>query len=506
MSNTNNLTSPFAFILFGGTGDLTQRKLIPSLFDLFKKGVLPEQFYVVGYSRRPYSSQDYKDFLQNAVIKYSHTSFDAGKWEEFSGKIYYQIGELDNEAGYRKLIDLLSQFDKRVNACVPRFFYLATPPDLYSPILTNLYETKLSEGCGQGSDKWTKVMIEKPFGRNLEDAKNLDARLARIFKEEQIYRIDHYLGKETVQNIIAFRYGNALFEPIWNRQYIDHVQMTVAETVGVETRGNFYEGVGALRDMTQSHLLELLAAVAMEEPRTFDAEGIRDARATLIKNLNFINPKDTAKYTVRGQYATGKQLINNEEVVVKGYREEDNVNNGSNTETFVALQTTVNTKRWQGVPFYLRTGKRLMRKVTEISVVFKEPLIKIFTGYKAATPTITNVLTFKIAPQEGIELVLNAKRPGLDTVLEQRNMNFMYKQEDVQADPYERLLLDAMRGDQRLFTRTDEVVASWEFVSQIAQGWWNQGTPGFPNYAAGSWGPQAADELIARDGRAWLTR
>ncbi len=498
------ITSPFVMIIFGATGDLTQRKLIPALFHLFQKGELPEHFYIVGFSRRPYTAQDFKDFLTDAIKKYHGHEFNEILWEKFAGKCYYQQGNFDQIQGYTELIEKLQQFDTLLQACVPRFFYLATPPDNYGAILKFLHETKLSEGCGQGSDKWTKVLIEKPFGKSLKDAQVLDNKLAQTFKEEQIYRIDHYLGKETVQNILAFRFGNTIFDPVWNSQYIDHVQITIAETNGVETRGNFYEGVGALRDMAQSHLLELMTAITMEQPQTFDAEGIRNKRTKSIELIQSIAPGQTALLTVRGQYNKGIIKSQTGVVDVLSYRQEANVANNSNTETFVALKLLTSDSKWYGVPFYLRTGKRLAKQTTEIAVVFKQPHLKMFG--KKNVDVVANILSFRIGPNEGIELTLNAKQVGLETVFEQVPMNFSYQKERGLPEAYERLLIDAMRGDQTLFTRTDEVVASWKLISFIAQGWWNQGDPHFPNYAAGSWGPKAATELIKRDQRDWLLK
>lgn len=498
------LSSPFVMVIFGATGDLTQRKLLPALFHLFLKKVLPEHFFIVGFSRREYAGDDFKDFLKDALKKYDTKHiFNEKAWAEFSGKIYYQSGHFDEKQGYLELIDKLAEFDAYIKACVPRYFYLATPPQNYSSILTYLHQTKLAEGCGQGSDKWTKVMIEKPFGRSLTDAQNLDKLLARVFKEEQIYRIDHYLGKETVQNILAFRYGNTMFDSIWNRQFIDHVQITIAEILGVETRGNFYEGVGALRDMAQSHLLELMASIAMK-PQSATSEGVRDARAKIIKAINFIKPDDVSEKTVRGQYGAGRVEIRPRvSQTVIDYRKEPNVAPGSNTETFVALKLTLSDPRWEGVPFYLRTGKRLAKKATGISVVFKEPRLDLFATKQFHK---TNILNFRIEPNEGIEMQMLAKKVGLNTEFETIPLSFTYQKERELPDAYERILLDAMRGDQMLFTRTDEVEAEWKFISKIAEGWWYQGDPHFPNYKAGTWGPEKAAELIAKDGREWLLR
>jgi len=516
------LQSPFVLVIFGATGDLAQRKLVPALFHLFMKRLLPEHFFIVGFSRREYSTQDLRDFYSEAIKKYdTGHPFDPALWDQFCGKIYYQPGNFAQNHGYIKLIEMLKQFDTHLNACVPRFFYLATPPDQYADILKFLHETKLSEGCGQGSDKWTKVMIEKPFGRSLADAQALDKKLAQTFKEAQIYRIDHYLGKETVQNILAFRYGNTIFEPVWNSQFIDHVQITIAETLGVETRGNFYEGVGALRDMAQSHLLELMTAIATESPAHYDAEGIRAARAKTIAQINCFQPEEVEDNVVRGQYGSSvilasearpgsetdsgvvtsflPRMTNN----IKAYREEPNVDPNSNTETFVALKLTLDNTRWRGIPFYLRTGKRLLKKAAEISVVFKAPTLKMFDSRQVAA--VANVLTFHLEPNEGITVTLNAKKIGLTTVFEQVPMSFDYNKKEVLANPYERLLLDAMKGEQTLFTRTDEVLASWQLMATITSVW-AKTPPQFPNYVVGSWGPKEADELIEKDGRSWLLK
>jgi glucose-6-phosphate 1-dehydrogenase len=489
-------------VIFGATGDLTQRKLIPALYHLFQRNKLPEHFYIVGFSRREYDLLDFKSFLTDAIKKYRIHHFDQASWEIFLGKCYYQQGDFGEEKAYRQLIEKLKEFDDLRAACVPRFFYLATPPNQYEKILNNLDHTKLSEGCGQGSDKWTKVMVEKPFGRDLADSQKLDLLLSKIFKEDQIYRIDHYLGKETIQNILAFRFGNTIFDPVWNNKYIDCIQITIAETLGVETRGNFYEGIGALRDMAQSHLLEQMAAIAMEQPQSFDASGIRKARTKSIKDIVCLKPLEIATSTVRGQYGpSDKSKVKSEKSEI-GYRQEANVSPISNTETFVALKLFIDNPRWKGVPFYLRTGKRLSVKTNQISVVFKEPLLKMFGKNKAQV--VPNVLTFQVEPNQGIVLTLNAKKIGFLNEFNPVPMSFIYDKAVALTDAYEKILLDAMMGDQTLFTATDEVKASWQLISAIAQGWWKSGSPTFPNYANGTWGPQEATELIEKDGRKWL--
>ncbi len=346
-------------------------------------------------------------------------------------------------------------------------------------------------------------MVEKPFGRNLVDAQKLDMKLASIFKEEQIYRLDHYLGKETVQNILAFRYGNTMFDPLWNSRFIDHVQITIAESLGVETRGNFYEGVGALRDMAQSHLLELMTAIAMK-PAKFDAETLRNARADVVNAIIPLKEEEVKVNVVRGQYGNGNiQSSDISRQTVVGYREEINVDPKSYTETFVVLKVLLNDPRWQNVPFYLRTGKRLTRKVTEIAVIFKEPRLNLFGAHFQGK---TNILRFNVEPDEGITLSILAKKVGLISEFETMPMTFYYHKQAELPEAYERLLLDAMKGDQTLFTRTDEVEASWKFISNISRGWELSGAPNFPNYEAGSWGPKEAEELIKKDGREWLLR
>ena len=494
MYRQNNVSSAFVMVIFGATGDLTQRKLIPALYHLFKKNILPQWFYIVGFSRRPYAQEDFKDFIINSIRTYGH-GFDDESIQAFCGKCYYLQGDFDTENKYSDLADMLGEFDNHLKACVPRLFYLATPPDKYSVILENLAGSKLSEGCGQGSDKWTKILIEKPFGRSLEDSMKLDLKLSEIFKEDQIYRIDHYLGKETVQNILAFRFGNTIFEPVWNRHFIDHVQITIAETLGVETRGNFYEGVGALRDMVQSHLLELMAAVTMPQPQRFDAEAIRKSRIKSISQIVPIKAVEVKNYVVRGQYGVGGGTD-------VGYRQEANVDRASMTETFVALKLNSADKNWRGVPFYLCTGKRLAEKRTQIVIVFKEPDLKMM-----GKPEIdANRLRIRIEPYEGIEITLNAKKVGLNHMFEQVPMSFNYTKDQHLADAYEKILIDAMHGEQTLFTHTQEVTAAWKLVSPIAKVWQKDHSVRFPNYDSGTWGPKEAEELVKKDGREWIIK
>lgn len=478
------MNSPFVLVIFGATGDLAQHKLIPALFSLFKQGQLGREFFIVGFARREFTNEQYAHMLGDG----QETHKDP-QWEDFAKNIYYQKGLFDEKTGYGELIQKLTKFDDKIGACITRLFYLATPPDNYLSILNHLKDSKLSEGCGQGSEKWTRLAIEKPFGRDLDTAKELDKKLSDIFEEHQIYRVDHYLGKETVQNMIAFRFANSIFEPVWNKEHIEHVQITWAQDEGVGRRGKFFDGVGMLRDVGQNHLLQLLATVAMEQPKSFTKESIRDARANAIKAIRQIDPSDVAKYVVRGQY--------------KGYRNEPGVLENSKTETFVAMRLFVDTERLQDVPFYLRVGKRLKREQMDIKIIFKQTCHLLFKEY--GCPEIGNVLTIRIQPDEGISMRVIVKKPqgklGLATV----NMGFDYHEEfgGSGADAYEKLLVDIFQGDQMLFNRSDELESSWQLISNILKGFESGGSEA-PIYEQGSWGPQGANALIEKDSRKWL--
>jgi glucose-6-phosphate 1-dehydrogenase len=484
------MNSPFVIIIFGATGDLAQHKLLPDLYSLFKKKMLGERFYIVGFARREFSDAAYREMIgaELGVAK-------EPEWEAFAKNLYYQQGMFDGESGYQALIEKLNGFDSEVGACITRVFYLATPPDNYETILKFLHNTKLSEGCGQGSEKWTRIAIEKPFGKDLIHARHLDTLLATIFEEKQIYRVDHYLGKETMQNMIAFRFANSIFEPVWNKEHIDHVQITWAEKEGVRTRGKFFDGIGILRDVGQNHLLQMLATVAMEQPKNFSKEGVRDARANAIKAIRCPVPADVKDTVVRGQY--------------DGYQSENNVAPDSQTETFLAAKLFVDTPRFTGVPFYVRAGKKMTEEVMEIKMVFKQTCHILFKEF--GCPEVGNVLTIRIQPNEGITLQVIAKKPfgsmqnepilSLDTV----DMRFSYHQSFGHhgADAYEKILLDILAGDQMLFNRSDELDSSWQLISNILKGW-EQEKETIAVYPAGSWGPESARELIERDGRRWL--
>ncbi len=483
--------SPFVIIIFGGTGDLAQNKLFPALFSLYRQKQLGDSFYIVGFARRPFTDEEYRDLIKRQLKA-------GGKWEAFAKHLYYEQGVFDEEAGYNSLITRLNGFDSEVGACITRLFYLATPPDHYETILGFLKSTTLSEGCGQGSGKWTRMAIEKPFGKNLETAKSLDRTLTDLFDEKQIYRVDHYLAKETVQNMLAFRFANGIFEPVWNSEYIDHVQVTFAEKEGVRTRGKFFDGVGILRDVAQNHLLQLVATVAMEQPMSFTKEEVRNARAKAIQSIRCIEPEEVYKSVVHGQYL--------------GYTKENQVADDSQTETFVAMKFFVETPRFSEVPFYVRAGKKMPKDEVVIHVVFKQTCHILFKEF--GCPEIGNVLTIRIQPNEGIGLRVIAKRPfgmaqdlqpGSKLALGTVDMHFTYQDEfgGRGADAYERLLLDILSGDQMLFNRSDELESSWEFVTKILLGF-DLDPKEITKYEQGSWGPADAAKLIEQDGRRWL--
>jgi glucose-6-phosphate 1-dehydrogenase len=481
------MSQPFVIVLFGATGDLARHKLFPALFSLFRRWQLGEKFYIVGFARRELSDEAYRRMLlEEWKLADAHDS----AWEAFVKNVYYQQGYFDEAAGYTALTERLNRFDKEAGACITRVFYLATPPDNYVAILENLQKSKLSEGCGQGSDTWTKLAIEKPFGKDLETARLLDTRLCEIFDEKQVYRVDHYLAKETVQNMLAFRFANGIFEPVWNKQYIDNVQITFAERKGIGGRGKFFDGVGMLRDVGQNHLLQLLAAVAMEQPKGFSREGVRDARAQAIQAIRPISPADVSTAVVRGQY--------------RGYTMEKQVDAKSQTETFAAMRLFVDSERFSGVPFYIRAGKRMPADLVEIKIVFIQTCHLLFKEY--GCPEIGNVLTIRIQPNEGIGLRMIAKQPGAKLSLGSVDMHFSYKEAfgNSGTDAYEKLLLDILAGDQMLFNRSDELASTWQLISGILTGWEQDTAQSIAVYDQGTWGPELAIALIEQDGRKWL--
>ena len=497
---------PCALVIFGATGDLTRRKLVPALYALAADGLLPKGFAVVGTGRTQVSDDEFRRKMRQAVADFARLRLDAATWDGFAGALHYVAME-EGDGGLRRLRERLEAVDRAHGSSGNRIFYFAIPPSGFEPLAEQLG----SEGMSHEEEgAFRRLVVEKPFGRNLGTARELNAALHCAFDEPQIYRIDHYLGKETTQNIMVFRFANGIFEPIWNRQYIDHVQITVAETLGVEGRGAYYEEAGALRDIIQNHVMQLTAIVGMEPPSNFQAETVRDEKVKLLRAIRPIHPEDALLHTVRGQYAAG--VVDGDPV--PGYREEPGVNPESLRETFVAMKLDIDNWRWAGTPFYLRTGKRLPRRATEIAIQFRRVPHSPFGGHRAMPGGLLppdgiepNLLLLRIQPDEGITLRFGAKVPGQAMRIRSVNMDFFYESSFQRASPdaYERLLLDCMLGDATLFAREDEVEEAWRICTAILDGW--RAHPpdrvNTPNYAAGSWGPREADEFMARDGRVW---
>jgi glucose-6-phosphate 1-dehydrogenase len=491
---------PCVMVIFGATGDLTRRKLFPALYNLALQHLLPTGFSVLGFSRQELSDDDFRSRMRDAINQFSRNRpIQPAIWDSFERGIFYLSGNFDDQDKYGALAKQLDAIDEQRGTCGNRLFYLATPPSFFSDIIDHLGKAGLGH-AHHPEQGWSRVVIEKPFGRDLTTAEQLNAELHQVFGEDQVYRIDHYLGKETVQNILVFRFGNGIFEPIWNRNYIDNVQITVAESIGVEGRGGYYEEAGALRDMVENHMMQLLALVGMEPPVAFDSGAIHDEKAKLLRAVRKIAPEDMARYTARGQYGEG--WVGDQRL--GGYRSENGVAPDSNTETFAAVRLEVDNWRWAGVPFYLRHGKALPRKATEIAITFKRAPLGLFSRVTGEPPE-ANVLVLRIQPDEGITLKFAAKVPGPVVQLREVEMDFLYGASFAVESPdaYETLLLDCMLGDSSLFTRSDEVEAGWKLFTPILEAWKQQTPPQFPNYAAGDWGPPAADQLIQADGHAW---
>jgi len=483
---------PCALVIFGGTGDLAARKIVPALYNLALQRLLPAAFAVVGAARADLTAEQFRESLHADLAQYSRTKpINEDVWRSFAENVHY-VSTRDSE-GYESLRHRLAEIDVSAGTNGNRLFYLATPPSAYGPIIDLIKQHRLTENVS------ARVVVEKPFGHDLESASALSEKVQGVFTEDEIFRIDHYLGKETVQNILVLRFANGIFEPIWNRQYVDHVQITVAESLGIEERGAYYEQAGAIRDIVQNHLLQLVALVGMEPPVSFDSKAVRDEKLKVLRAIRPIGGDGVDANVVRGQYGPG--FI--EGAPARAYREEDGVSRTSTTETFVAIRTFIDNWRWEGTPFYLRTGKRLPKRTTEIAIQFRAAPHAVFSS-EAAEGMEPNALVLRIQPDEGISLKFGAKVPVQGIRIRSVNMDFVYGASFMvdAPDAYETLILDALRGDATLFTRQDEVEQQWRFVDPIARSW-ASGQSDLPAYPAGSWGPTEADLLIARDGRTW---
>ena len=488
---------PCVMVIFGASGDLTKRKLLPALYNLARDGLLSKHFAVVGLSRSEMSHEEFRQKMGEDLREFATGSVDDELWKWFAERIYYLPGDLKKPETYKRLESLLKEVDQTHGTERNYFYYLATAPQFFSPVVEHLGAAGLVE---QKDKVWRRVIFEKPFGRDLSSARQLNQEIGGVLEENQVYRIDHYLGKETVQNIMVLRFANGIFEPVWNRRYIDHVQITVSEHLGVEERGGYYEQSGALRDMVPNHIFQLISLTAMEPPISFDADAVRDEQAKVLRAIQPMSPEEVLRRTVRGQYGAG--TIEGE--AVPAYRDESKVDPASTTETFVAMKLFIDNWRWADVPFYLRTGKRLPKRVTEIGIQFKRAPFILFrqTAIQQLAP---NRLSLRIQPDEGISLTFGAKVPGPVLKMGTVDMDFQYVDYfgSKPSTGYERLLYDCMLGDATLFQRADMTEASWLVVEPLLDVWKALPPRDFPNYASGSWGPQAANDLLERDGRHW---
>ncbi len=488
---------PCAIIIFGASGDLTQRKLVPALYSLAAQNLLAGGFSVLGTGRTPLTDESFRTEMRDAVHRFSDSGpLDTTLWESFAAGLFYTPTDTKKPETYDSLKESLATIGRERGTAGNRLFYLSTPPSLYADVIRLLGASGLNRAPDGG---WTRIVIEKPFGHDLQTARALNREVLQVFTEDQVYRIDHYLGKETVQNIMVLRFANGIFEPIWNRRYVDHVQITAAESLGVEDRGGYYEQAGAYRDMIENHLFQVLAHVAMEPVAAMEANAVRDEKTKVVHAIRPIMPEEVSQFVVRGQYGEGVEGGE----PVKGYRQEKGVNPDSSTETYAAVKLFIDNWRWAEVPFYLRSGKRLPKRVTEVAIQFRRAPHLLFK-HAAGGRLEPNSLVLRIQPDEGISLNFNAKMPGQAINIRTVKMDFQYGTSFGKKVPeaYERLLLDAMLGDSTLFARGDMVEVSWELAMPILEAW-RQPASNFPNYEAGTWGPKEADELIERDGRRW---
>ncbi|HKD72518.1 MAG TPA: glucose-6-phosphate dehydrogenase [Candidatus Acidoferrum sp.] len=483
-------------ILFGASGDLAKRKVIPAMYDLAQYNSLGACYAIIGFARTPMTDETFRNNVGEAAKTISEVGpIDPQKWSDFAANLFYTAGDYSDPDSYVRLVGRLAELEAAKKLCGNRLFYLSTPPEVYPDIVEQLGRAGLARPNKPNS--WVRIIIEKPFGRDLASAKQLNKIVLNVFEEKQIYRIDHYLGKDTVQNLLVLRFGNGIFEPLWNRNYVDQVQITASETLGVERRGGFYETAGALRDMIQSHVLQLTSLVAVEPPASFDATAVRNEKLKVLQSIRPFNLEMVAQWVVRGQYAPGKIADKS----LPGYREEQGVKPDSRTETFVAMRLLVDNWRWAGVPFYLRTGKRLARRSTEIMIQFKRAPHIVFREREVEP----NRLVLNIQPEEGVSVSFGAKRPGTEMSIGNVTMNFSYKEGfgGTTRSAYATLLNDCLRGDATLFDRGDSVEAAWSLVDPILDVWSAAKTAGVPVYSSGTWGPKESDQLLERDGRQW---
>ncbi len=490
---------PVTLVIFGGSGDLSKRKLVPALYELHREKQLAKETAIVAYARTGESDETYRAEMKGAISEHARTKpLDEAAWDEFASRLYFFRGDLTLQKHFADLRARLEAIERERGLPGNRLYYLAVPPSAIGVAVRNLGEAGMNYRVDGGP--FSRVIVEKPFGRNLDTARALNDEIAAVFRERQVFRIDHYLGKETTQNILVFRLGNGLFEPLWNRRYVDHVQITVAESIGVEARGRFYEEAGIFRDIIQNHALQLLCLVAMEPPVAFEPNAVRDEKVKVLRSVRPQSPEEILRDTVRGQYGAGAIAG----VPVAGYRSEKDVHPMSLRDTYAAWKIQVENWRWAGVPFYVRAGKRMPRRVTEIAIQFRTPPIAFFR--KAGMPQQEpNTLILRIQPDEGIALMFGAKQPGGAMKIDTVTMNFQYSEFFGRSQPeaYERLLMDAIHGDSTLFARRDEIEAAWEACTPVLDVWRENPPTDLPNYDAGTWGPEGAVALLARDGRRW---